>query len=278
MKRWQRISWNSVALHAALGVLVLLTLLPLAIMLAISSKDLGQLTLRFWHWPDPIRWENYLFGVRVTARYLFNSLAVSGAIAALTLLCAALAAFALSRLRFPLRTAVRQSLLATMMVPAVLTFVPVFLLCRALGLLDSFWGLVLPQVAGALPMAILLLQTFFDDLPGDLFDSARIDGAHDGQVIWHIVRPLSTPVFCTVAIINLLATWNNYIWPLIAVQRESLRTLPLGLAFLTAEHNLQFEPGKVMAAYAVATVPLVAFFLIATKPFVQGLTSGAIKE
>lgn len=276
--RLERISWPQVGLHVVLGVLVLLTLLPFAVMLMLSSKDLGQLTLRFWDFPSPIRWDNYLFGLQVTVRYLGNSLLVSGIVCALTLVCAGLAAYAFSRFRFRLRTPLFTGLLGTLMVPATLTLVPLFLVCKNSGLLDSFWGLVLPQTAGALPMALLLMKTFFDDLPGDLFDAARIDGANELQVLWQIVRPLCLPVVSTVAILNLLATWNNYIWPLIAVQNESLRTLPLGLAFLTAEQNLLYEPGKVMAAYAIASAPLILFFILATKPFVQGLTNGALKE
>ena len=276
--RLDRLDWPQISLHVLLGVLVLLTLLPFAVMLMLSSKDLGQLTLRFWDLPSPVRWENYLFGLRVTVRYLGNSLLVSAVVCALTLTFAGLAAYAFSRFRFRLRGLLFTSLLGTLMVPATLPLVPLFLVCKNAGLLDSFWGLVLPQTAGALPMAMLLMKTFFDQLPGDLFDSARIDGANELQVLWQIVRPLCLPVVSTVAILNLLATWNNYIWPLIAVQNESLRTLPLGLAFLTAEQNLLYEPGKVMAAYAIASAPLILFFILATKPFVQGLTNGALKE
>jgi len=164
------------------------------------------------------------------------------------------------------------------MIPSALLLVPLFLVCRELGLLDTTLGLVLPQAAGALPLAILLLRSFFEELPRDLFDAARIDGASELRVLWHVVVPLSLPVFSTVAILNLLSSWNNYIWPLLTVQSESLRTLPLGLAFLMFEQDLKFEPGKLMAAYLMASLPLLILFLFLTRPFVKGLTSGALKE
>lgn len=266
------------ALHFVLALLSLLTALPFALMMMMSSKDLGQLTLSFWAWPSPFRWENYWFGLRVTSHYLANSLLISGAVCALTLVCAGLAAYAFSRFQFRGRHGLFATLLVALMIPSALLLVPLFLLCRELGLLDTTLGLILPQAAGSLPLAILLLRTSYDGLPRDLFDAARIDGASDLRVLWHIVVPLSLPVFSTVAIVNLLSSWNNYIWPLISVQAETLRTLPLGLAFLVFEYDLKFQPGKVMAAYLMTSLPLLILFLFMTRPFVKGLTSGALKE
>ncbi len=265
-------------LHGVLVVLALLTALPFALMAAMSAKDLGQLTLSFWSWPSPFRWENYWFGLSVTVEYLLNSLIVSGGVCGLTLVGAALAAYAFSRLNFRGRSSLFGVLLTALMLPSALLLVPLFLLCRELGLLDTTLGLILPQAAAALPLAVLLLRTSFDGLPRDLFDAARIDGASELRVLWHIVVPLAMPVFSTVAILNLLSSWNNYIWPLISVQSESLRTLPLGLAFLVFEYDLKFEPGKVMAAYLMTSLPLLILFLFLTRPFVKGLTSGALKE
>ncbi|HYD82550.1 MAG TPA: carbohydrate ABC transporter permease [Opitutus sp.] len=265
-------------LHGVLALLALLTAAPFAIMAVMSAKDLGQITLSFWAWPSPFRWENYWFGLRVTVEYLGNSLAVSAAVCALTLVCAALAAHAFNRFRFPGKRGLFGTLLIALMIPSALLLVPLFLVSRELGLLDTWWGLVLPQAAGALPLAILLLRSFFEELPRDLFDAAQIDGASELRVLWHVVVPLSLPVFSTVAILNLLSSWNNYIWPLLTVQSESLRTLPLGLAFLVFEQDLKFEPGKLMAAYLMASLPLLILFLFMTRPFVKGLTSGALKE
>lgn len=265
-------------LHAVLAVLALLTALPFAIMAAMSAKDLGQLTVDFWSWPAPIRWENYLFGLRVTLGYLLNSLGVSAAVCGLTLACAALAAHAFARLDFRGQRPLFAVLVVALAIPGTLLLVPLFLLCRVLGLLDTVLGVVLPQAAAALPLAILLLRTFFEELPRDLYDAARLDGAGEWRVLWHLVVPLSLPIFSTLAIYNLVVSWNNYLWPLLVVQSESLRTLPVGLAFLTAEHDLKFEPGKVMAAYVMASLPLLILFLVLTKPFVKGLTGGALKE
>jgi ABC-type glycerol-3-phosphate transport system permease component len=121
------------------------------------------------------------------------------------------------------------------------------------------------------------MKNYFDEVPRDLFDTARIDGAREIQVLRHVVLPLSVPIVSTVAIINVLSSWNNYVWPLLVVRDESLRTIPLGLAFAETEYYLYFEPGKSMAVYAMAAVPMVVFFLCAMRTFIRGITSGALK-
>ncbi len=265
------------ALHTALLAGTGLTLFPLLVMVGMAAKDPAQIYARFWNWPAPIRWENFAFGLRVTVKYLFNSLAVSGATCVLTLVVALFAAYAFSVLRFRGQRSFFAAIIALMMVPGILTLVPLFLTVRQLGLLNSYAGLVWPQVAASLPIAIFLMKHFFDEIPRDLFDTARIDGAREWQILRHVVLPLSMPIVSTVAIINVLGSWNNYVWPLLVVRDEALRTIPLGLAFLDTEFYLRLRPGMSMAAYTMASIPMVLFFLFAMKTFIKGMTSGAIK-
>jgi ABC-type glycerol-3-phosphate transport system permease component len=266
-------------LHAGLALLSLLTLFPFIMMLMIASKDRAQLATRFWGLPDPIRWENFATGFSLTQTYIFNSIVVSGLATLLTLLCATLMAYAISQLRFPGRDIVWFTSISLLMVPGILVLVPLFLTVRSLGILNSYPGLILPQVAGSLPFALFLFRTFFDQLPRDLFASARIDGASELSVMLHIVLPLSKPIVSTVGVLTLLATWNNFVWPLVCVRDEELRTIPLGLVFLFTELNLSNfpNPGLEMAAYAVASVPMLICFFFALRTFLHGLTSGAIK-
>jgi ABC-type glycerol-3-phosphate transport system permease component len=263
--------------HTALLILVFLSLMPFLMMLLISAKDPAQLFTNFWGLPSPVRWNNYLFGIDVVSQYIANSILVSGATCLLTVAVAAPAAYALSRMRFAGRRMVYMAIIALLMVPGVFMLVPLFLTVRGLGLLNSYPGLILPQVAGSLPIALFLFHGFFADLPRDLFDAARIDGAAEWRVLLHVVVPLSIPIVSTVAILNVLASWNNYLWPLISVRDEALRTLPLGLAFLWTEQDLRFFPGKEMAAYVIGTLPLLICFLFAMRPFMKGLSSGALK-
>jgi ABC-type glycerol-3-phosphate transport system permease component len=276
MINW-RTWWSQLPHHTVLVVLAVLSLLPLAMMVLISAKDPAQLFTRFWSLPDPIRWSNYAFGWDVVARYIFNSVVVTVATCGLVIGAAAPAAFALSRMDFIGRRVVYLAIVALLMVPGVFMLVPLFLTVRSVGLLNSYPGLILPQVAGGLPLAVFLFYGFFAQLPRDLFDAARIDGASEWRVLVNLVMPLSMPVVSTVAILVVLASWNNYLWPLLCIRDETLRTLPVGLAFLWTEQNLRFNPEKEMAAYVIGALPLVLCFLLAMRPFMRGLSSGALK-
>ncbi|MCX7019995.1 MAG: carbohydrate ABC transporter permease [Candidatus Sumerlaeota bacterium] len=246
-------------------------------MVQLAFKDSAQITVDFWGLPNPFRWENIAFGFTVTIGCIANSMLVSGLVCALTLVLAALAAYSFSHLRFCGSEAVFLLVVGLLMVPGVLVLVPLFLTTRDLGLINSYWGLILPQVAGGLPLGILFLRSFFDGLPADLFDAARIDGASEASVLRHVVTPLSKPILSTVAVLNILATWNNYVWPLVVLRDALLRTIPLGLAFLVTEYDLQRQPCKQMAAFAVASIPMIVCFLVAMRPFMRGITSGALK-
>lgn len=279
MRGWfERLSPGQIGLHFLLGLIALATLLPLFVMLLFSLKDFAQTSWSFWSMPSPFHWDNYLFAMTVSSAYILNSLIVSVGACSLALFAAVPAAHAFSALATTTSTRTYAAVVMMLMVPGILLLAPLFLVTRALGMLDSYAGLILPQAATMLPLTIFLLKESFDGIPRDLFEAARMDGAGESRVIMHVVVPMSLPIFSTVCILNLLASWNNYVWPLITIQDPSLRTIPVGLVFLLAEQNLMFEPGKLMAAYAVASVPLVLFFLIAMKPFVKGLAGGALKE
>lgn len=275
--RRQRRDWRAVGVHAALVAGSALTLFPFAVMVSMAAKDPAQIYARFWGLPSPIRWENFVFGGRVTLTYLLNSVIVSGGVCAGTLAVAMLAAYAFSVHRFRGRNALYSAIIVLLMVPGMLLLVPLFLTVRDLGLLNSHGGLILPQIAGSLAIAVFLMRNFFDQLPRDLFDTARIDGAREWQVLGHVVLPLSTPIVSTVAIINVLASWNNYVWPLLVVRDAGLRTIPLGLAFLETEYYLRLRPGAMMATYTMASVPMLLLFLAAMRTFMKGMTQGALK-
>jgi ABC-type glycerol-3-phosphate transport system permease component len=263
--------------HLLLVGLAAITLTPFVVMLFTSAKDTGQITLSIWALPSPIRWENYHFGYVATVRYLFNSTLIAVLTCVLTIAAAALAGYGLSRLRFAGRGLIYAAIIALLMVPGTLLVVPLFLTVRELGLLNSYAGLILPQVAGGLPLAVFLFTGFFRTLPEDLFAAARIDGASEWRILFAIVLPLSLPIINTIAILNLLGSWNAFVWPLLCIRDESLRTIPVGLAFLWTEQSLRAYPGKLMAAYVVASIPPLVVFLLAMKPFMRGVTSGALK-
>ena len=271
---------SQLGLNALLSGLAFLTLFPFLMMLLIAGKDRAQLQTRFWGLPSPVRWDNFGRAAELVAPFVVNSIIVSAAVTVLALLVASLAAYAFTRIPFRGRGAAWSLVIGLLLVPGVLVLVPLFLRVRELGLFNSHTGIILPQVAGSLPFAIFLFRNFFDQLPEALFGSAEIDGANDWQVLLHVVLPLSKPIVSTVGVLVLLSSWNNYVWPLVVTRDEALRTIPLGLVFLYTDLNLSNfpNPGLEMAAYAMGAAPIVVIFFLATRTFLQGITSGAIKD
>jgi len=213
---------------------------------------------------------------RMIRPYMVNSLVVSLATAFGVLLLGSISAFVLSRYRFPGSKIVFFFVISTMMFPGVLTLVPSFLLVKQLGLLNTYWAMILPYVAGGQVFVIFILKSFFDGLPEDLFEAARIDGAgHFGQYRF-IVLPLSKPIFSVVLVMNILGTWNNFLWPFVVTTDSSYHVVASGLYVLATSGNAQ-NIGTLFAAYVLSSVPLLVLFIYATRPFIQGLTSGAFK-
>jgi ABC-type glycerol-3-phosphate transport system permease component len=208
--------------------------------------------------------------------YMINSLLVCLATAGGVLLLASVTAYVLSRHRFFGSRAVYYFIISTMMFPGVLTFVPSFLLVKNFGLLNTCWAMILPYVAGGQVFGIFVLKSFFDGLPEDLFEAARIDGAGHLQAYRHIVLPLSKPVLSVVLIMNIIATWNNFMWPFVTQPDGEFHVIASGL-YVLATSAYASNISTLFAAYMLSSIPLLVLFIYATRPFIQGVTSGAFK-
>ncbi|HEX5417172.1 MAG TPA: carbohydrate ABC transporter permease, partial [Chloroflexota bacterium] len=180
-----------------------------------------------------------------------------------------------ARFSFPGREIMFYLVLALLMIPGILTLVPSFLLVKSLGLIDSFWGLILPYIAGGQVFAIFILRQFFSALPEELFESARIDGASEVRAFWSIAVPLSQSIIGVVAIMHILSTWNDFIWPLVVMSTESKFTLTLGLLNFRGVYWDNWGP--LFAGYVIASIPLLILFGFTSRLFVEGLASGALK-
>jgi ABC-type glycerol-3-phosphate transport system permease component len=167
-------------------------------------------------------------------------------------------------------------IMVLLMVPGIIALIPLFVLVvKHFGLQNNYLGLLLPYWAGGQVFGIFVLRTFFQSLPEELFESERIDGAGHFRLYWNITLPLSGPVLSVVAILNILGTWNDYIWPLLVLTDVKMRTIAIGLTFL---RDMKFpKPGVEMAAYVIASAPMLALFLVTMRTFVRGITAGALK-
>jgi ABC-type glycerol-3-phosphate transport system permease component len=225
-------------------------------------------------WLEMTRGYRYAWGV--LRPYMVNSLVVCIATMLGVVTVASITAYVFSRYRFPGHKFLFLLILSFMMIPGILTLVPSFLWVKQLGLLNSYWVLILPYIAGGQIIAIFLFKGFFDGLPQELFESARLDGAGHFRLYWHIVLPLSKQIIAVVMIINILGAWNNFLWPFITNNDGTYHVVSSGLYIMSAS-QVAANRSTLFASYVLASIPLLVLFVYATKPFMAGVTSGAFK-
>lgn len=263
-------------LYAALVVLAALTLLPLVWMVSASVMPTGAATASPRLWPRAVTLEHYrtLFARLNVARAVGNSALLATAVTAISLLVNSLAGYAFAKLRFAGRDRLFRLLLAGLVIPAQVAMLPLFLMLRELGLIDTYWGVIVPGMASI--FGIFLVRQYALSIPQSLLDAARIDGAGELRIFWSIVVPFCSPVLVTLAIFTFMGTWNDFLWPLIVLTGEDRQTLPVALANLAGEHVQDVE---LMMAGAVLTVlPVVVMFLALQRYYIEGIVSGSVKE
>ncbi len=273
--RWKPVL-NQTGLIVTLAILLVFSFITIVLMVFLSLKDNGQIYGRFWSPPDPIIWENYPTSWLTMRRYVFNSLLYSLASVVGVVFLSSLSGYVFARHKFPGKEGIYLMILALLMVPGILTLIPAFVLVRDLGLLNTPWALILPWTAGGQVFGILLCRTFFATLPQDLFDAAKIDGAGEIEQYRRIALPLSWPIMVTLAIMHLVSTYNDFIWPLLTISDPSIQVVTVGLTQFTTEFGI-INWGPRMAAYAISSLPLVVLFTFGMRYYVRGLTSGALK-
>ena len=259
---------------AAVGILFFL---PFFWLVSTSLKELDQIFTLPPIWiPDPIRWENYPEALTYFPflLQLSNTLIITLSSVALTLVSSSLVAYSFSRLRWPGRNAMFFVMLATMMLPYQVTMVPLFIIFRQLGWINTFMPLIVPNMFGV-PFFIFLLRQFFLSLPRDLDDAAIIDGCSEWGVYRHIILPLSKPALATVALFQFLGSWNDFLGPLIYLSDPNKYTLSLGIQVFVSTVGVQW--GWMMAVTTVLTVPVIILFFFTQRTFIQGIAFSGIK-
>ena len=209
-------------------------------------------------------------------KFAFNSLIVATGTVFLTLVSGSMAAFALSRIRFRGRIWIYSAFVALLTIPVQIYIIPLYVLVVRAHLANSLFGLILPYTAGSLPLAVFLLKTYFDQLPSELMDAARLDGCDNRMILLKVVLPLSRPVLSTVTIFTFVQSWNEFFLALVFIHNPDLQTLPLGLqAFFVNQYETQFP--QLFATLALSIAPVVMVYLFLQKQFIAGLTAGAVK-
>jgi multiple sugar transport system permease protein len=267
---------RNAGVYALLTLGALITLAPFALTLLTSFTPARQFaTGTPLSWPDPPTLDNFRdlggagFGRAAAVTTLMTAVIVLGQLS-----FSVLAAYAFARLDFPGRDKLFWVYVATLMVPATVTVVPLYLMMAQLGLRNTFWALVLPFVFGS-PYAIFLLRQYFRAVPDDLVNAARLDGANTFDVIVHVMMPASRPILVTLGLITVVSQWNNFMWPLVITSGDKWRVLTVATAALQSRYNAQWT--LVMAATTVAMIPLIVLFVVFQRRIVASIVVTGIK-
>jgi ABC-type glycerol-3-phosphate transport system permease component len=265
------------AAHALLVLLVALSLFPFLFMLVTSLKSGEQFAHAYLAPAFPLQWGNYAEAWTQVGRYFLNSVSVATVCVAAGVVFAGLAAYAFARYRFPGSGVLYAGVLVVLLVPGVLTLIPTFVLLRDLGMLGSHRALYAVYVTESLALGILVLRSFFATVPEELLEAAALDGAGDLRTAVRVVLPLTRAALLTVAIMAALASWNDYLWPLIVLPDERLWTISRSLVAFRDRYAGMSAWGPLFAGFVIASAPLLVLFLAGTRQFVSGITSGAVK-
>ena len=246
-------------------------LMPLVWLVRSSFMELNQIFIFPPVWiPEPFTFENYpgVFEAVPFLKYFINTFTILIPSVIGILISCCMGAYAFSRLNWPYRDFIFAVLMTTLMLPYAVTLIPTFLIWAKLGLVNTFWPLIIPKWFGAI-FYIFLLRQFFLTIPKELDEAAKIDGANPLQILWHVVLPLSRPALITVAIFAALAEWNDFLGPLIYLNNDEDYTLAIGLAQFTGLYHSQWN--LLMAASTMVVIPVIILFFFAQKHFIEGI-------
>jgi len=275
-----RIWRRRIAVTAVYLVLIALSitfLAPFALMVSTSLKTEDRIFTESLEWiPNPIRWQNYIEALQSFPflLYLRNTLFVCALVVVGTVLSSALPAYGFARLRWKGRDVLFLIMLATIMLPAQVTMLPVFVMFRTIGWTGTYLPLVVPPFFGS-AFAIFLLRQFFLTIPQELSDAARIDGCTEWRIFWQIIVPLSVPALATVALFAFIGAWTDFINPLVYLTDENTYTLAVGLQTFVGRHSSEWN--LLMAAATVVTLPLMVVFFFTQRLFIESITLTGIK-
>lgn len=262
---------------SVLIVVAALVAVPFAATIFGGFKTLGELRVNPLWVPSDWTLENHaaiLGGGRFWG-YIVNSLVIAGFTVALTLIAASMAAFAFAQIRFFGSAMLLNFLLLGLLFPVATGILPLFLTLRDMGLLDTYWGVILPQVAFGLGLAVLLLRQSFVEQPGELWESALVDGCSYWRFFRRVTLPLALPVLTTVGVITLIASWNNYLLPLVVLNSEDNYPWPLGIMQFRGEYGTEWT--LILAFVSLTILPAVLLYVVAQRYIIAGLTGGAVK-
>jgi multiple sugar transport system permease protein len=268
---------GTLVVSALLTVIACVTLLPFYWMFSSSLRTMENMFSLPIQWiPWPPNWNSYVLAWQAQdfTRYFLNSGFVAVAITLSNLLLCSLAGYSLTKFHYRGRGVMFLAILSTMMLPLEVTMVPLFLIIKRLDWANSYQGLIVPFLVDG--FGVFLMRQYMMSIPKDLIDSARIDGASEFRIFWTIILPLCKPALVALAVFTFREAWDMYIWPLIIITQDSLRTLPLGISLFMSSYGTSWD--QLMAIAVLGTLPMILLFFFLQRAFIQGIAATGLKE
>ncbi len=262
--------YGLLALGAVLALLPMVWMVSASLMQAGAANSYPPRLL-----PDEVTFEHYrtLFTRLNLGRYLLNSTIIAFTVTAISLLINSMAGYAFAKLRFRGRDRLFRLLATGLVIPVQVSMLPLFLLLRELGLINTYWGVIIPGMASI--FGIFLIRQYALSVPDELLDAARIDGASEFRIYWSVVLPVIRPILATLAIWTFLSSWNDFMWPLIVLSDDTMYTLPVALANLAGERVQDTE--LMMAGSVLTVLPVMLVFIVLQRYYIEGITMGSVK-
>lgn len=273
--RQQTLTWQFVC-YALMILISVATVVPFLFMASTSfTQSFTMMTYPPQLIPDNPSLQNYyeiifVFQEGLFPRWFFNTLFTTLCITVGSLLLNTLSGYIFAKKEFWGRDVVFSLLLATLMIPGAVTLIPAFLIVNKLGLFNTYWALIIPGLAS--PFGIFMMRQFIQSLPSELIEVAKIDGASELRIFWSIIVPLSTPAMAALGIFTVINAWNAFLWPLVVLRANTMRTLVVGLATVQSEFNINY--GLVMAGSVLTVLPMLVLYILFQPYFVEGLRMG----
>ncbi len=273
-----KINFKSIRFYVFIVVFLIIIIFPFYWEFITSIKKPDEIFGSFTRfWPKHATLESYklVFTARPFGKFLWNSFVISSLTTIVAIVFASFAAYAIARLKFKGKSIILGLILAVSMFPQISTISPIYMFMKAMGLRDTYIGLIIPYTTFALPLAIWNLTTFFKEIPFSLEEAARIDGASPMQTFARIIVPLAAPGTFTTAILVFIAAWNEFLFALTINTKDIRKTVPVAITMFQGQYTIPW--GETAAATVIVTIPLIILVLLFQKRIVAGLTSGAVK-
>lgn len=269
---------TSASRYALLVLFLLIFIIPIVWVWSSAFKSSIEIAKDPFGLPTTWRWENLqrAWTIGHFDQYMLNTVIYCIAIVGGVVILSSLTGYALAMLPLPARGAILMLFVLGLMVPFQSVMIPIYYLLRDIHLLETYWAFILPGIAFRLPFGIFLMRGFFRGLPGELADAARVDGANEWAVFRQVMLPLAIPGLATLVIFQFIWTWNQFLMPLIYVQRDDLRPVSLGTMFFFGRFTA--DRGMIAAGVTISMLPMVALYLMLQRRFIEGITAGALKS